>query len=83
VDIFGNLMTSFTADDIAACGGQLKLRTGGKKVEKLVATFAHGAPGEPVALLGSSGFLEIAVNKGNAARVLGVNRGAEVIIELD
>lgn len=85
VDSFGNLMTNFTAEDLpAAMGtdGKLKLQVGGKRVEKLAQTFANGASGEPVAIIGSSGFLEIAVNKGQAARVLGVNRGAEVLLEI-
>ena len=85
VDAFGNLMTNFLAEDLApAMGtdGKLKLQVGGKRVEKFVQTFANGAAGEPVAMIGSSGFLEIAVNKGQAARVLGVNRGAEVLLEI-
>jgi S-adenosylmethionine hydrolase len=85
VDSFGNLMTNFMAEDLpAATGtdGKLSLQVGGKRVEKLVQTFANGAAGEPVAIIGSSGFLEIAVNKGQAARVLGVNRGAEVLLEI-
>jgi S-adenosylmethionine hydrolase len=85
VDTFGNLMTNFTAEDLpAATGtdGKLNLQVGGKRVEKLAQTFANGASGEPVAIIGSSGFLEIAVNKGQAARVLGVNRGAEVVLEI-
>jgi len=82
VDAFGNLMTNFTADDIAACNGQLKLQVNGKQIEKLVPTFAQGTPGEAVAILGSSGYLEIAVNRGSAARVLGANRGAEVTLQL-
>jgi S-adenosylmethionine hydrolase len=84
VDIFGNLMTNLTEDDLPAGGvldGKIKMKVGGKAVEKFVQTFAQGAAGEPVALLGSSGFVEIAVNKGNAARSLSVNRGAEVILE--
>jgi S-adenosylmethionine hydrolase len=85
VDSFGNLMTNFMAEDLpAATGtdGKLSLQVGGKRVEKFVQTFANGAAGEPVAIIGSSGFLEIAVNKGQAARVLGVNRGAEVLLEI-
>jgi S-adenosylmethionine hydrolase len=81
VDSFGNLMTNFTADDVAACSGQLRLQLNGNQIDQLVSTFAQGAAGKPVALVGSSGFLEIAVNKGNAARLLGVNRGAEVTLE--
>jgi S-adenosylmethionine hydrolase len=45
-------------------------------------TFAQGATGEAIAVIGSSGYLEIAMNKANAARALGVARGAEVTVEL-
>ncbi len=85
VDSFGNLVTNFTAEDLpAATGadGKLGMQVGGKRVEKLAQTFANGAAGEPVAIVGSSGFVEIAVNKAQAARVLGVNRGAEVLLEI-
>jgi S-adenosylmethionine hydrolase len=58
------------------------MTVGGKPVKKFVETFAQGENGEPVALVGSTGFLEIAVNKGSAARTLGVGRGAEVVIAL-
>jgi hypothetical protein len=60
--------------------GPIDMTVGGKPVKKLVETFAQGADGEPVALLGSSGFLEVAVNKGSASRTLGAGRGAEVVI---
>ena len=84
VDSFGNLVTNFTAEDLpqgAGADGKIKLQVAGKPVAKLAQTFAQGAAGEPVAIVGSSGFIEIAVNKGQAARVLGANRGAEVILE--
>jgi S-adenosylmethionine hydrolase len=32
---------------------------------------------------GSSGYLELCVNKGNASRVLGIGRGAEVIVQIE
>ena len=85
VDAFGNLMTNLTTEDVpaaAAASGAIKLAVNGKEITKIVRTFGLGAPGEPVALFGSAGFLEIAVNRGNAARALGVNRGAEVTLEL-
>ncbi len=85
VDSFGNLVTNFTAEDLpqgAGANGKIKLQVGGKSVEKLAQTFAEGAAGEPVAIVGSSGFVEIAVNKGQAARLLGADRGAEVILEV-
>jgi len=37
-------------------------------------------PKRPVALVGSSGFLEIAVNGGSAERVLGLRIGTRVVL---
>jgi S-adenosylmethionine hydrolase len=85
VDAFGNLMTNLTAEDIpigALGGGAIKLTVSGKQVVKFAQTFASGNPGEPIAVLGSAGYVEIAVNRGSAARTLGVNRGAEVMLDL-
>jgi len=78
-------MTNLRSEDVPAAAvesGKIKLRAGAKTIEKFVLTFGQGAPGEPIALIGSSGFLEIAINKGNAARTLGVARGGEVNLEL-
>ena len=85
VDAFGNLMTNLKAEDIpigALGGGAIKLAVNGKPVLKFEQTFASGNPGEAIAVLGSAGYVEIAVNRGSAARTLGVNRGAEVTLEL-
>jgi S-adenosylmethionine hydrolase len=85
VDAFGNLMTNLTAEDVPAAvvaSGAIKLAVNGKEVRKFAQTFALGTPGEPIALLGSAGYLEIAVNRGNAARALGANRGTEVTLDL-
>jgi S-adenosylmethionine hydrolase len=83
VDAFGNLLTNFTAENLpaaAANGGSIRLQVGGKQVTKFVETFAQGPDAEPVAVMGSSGFLEICINKGNAARAINVGRGAEVTL---
>jgi S-adenosylmethionine hydrolase len=85
VDAFGNLMTNLTAEHLTggALGeGAIKLAVNGKPVVKFGQTFASGNPGEPIAMLGSAGYIEIAVNRGSAARTLGVNRGAEVTLDL-
>jgi len=85
VDAFGNLMTNLTAEDVpaaAVASGAIRLSVNGKEIQKLVLTFASGTPGEPIAVFGSAGFLEIAVNRGSAARTLGANRGAEVTLDL-
>ena len=85
VDHFGNLVTNFTPEDapaLASADGKFTIRAGSATITKLVPTFANGAAGEAIGVIGSSGYLEIAVNKGSAARALGVGRGAEVTIEL-
>jgi S-adenosylmethionine hydrolase len=85
VDAFGNLMTNFTAENIPAGaieGGTIKFAVNGKQVLMFAKTFASGIPGEPIAVLGSAGYVEIVVNRGSAARTLGVNRGAEVTLDL-
>jgi S-adenosylmethionine hydrolase len=85
VDAFGNLMTNLTAEDVPSemvAAGKIKLQVGKACVERLAQTFAQGEAGEPIAVIGSSGFLEVAVNRGHAARTLGAQRGSEVILEL-
>src|SRR5467141_2311630 len=60
--------------------GTIKLQVGTHPVTRLVDTFANGNNGEAIAYMGSSGYLEIGVNKANAARTLGLARGAVVIL---
>jgi S-adenosylmethionine hydrolase len=83
VDSFGNLMTNLRAEDLpadAAEKGEIQLQVGSHSVTRMVGMFASGNAGEPVAYMGSSGYVEIAVNKGNAAKTLGIGRGAAVLL---
>ena len=83
VDSFGNLITNFRPEDLpseASEKGEVKLQVGTHAVTRLVPTFASGNAGEPIAFLGSSGYLEIGVNKGNASKTLGIGRGAAVLL---
>jgi len=85
VDNFGNVITNVTADDVpklVAQGASFKISVGNKEVSKFALNYSQGAQGEVFAIIGSSGFLEISVNRGNAARALGVQRGAEVSVEI-
>jgi S-adenosylmethionine hydrolase len=84
IDAFGNLMTNLTMADLPEAmvkNGAFKMQVGQKNVQNFSETFAKGQAGQPIAILGSSGFIEIAVNRGNAAKVLGVARGAEVTVD--
>jgi S-adenosylmethionine hydrolase len=83
VDAFGNLVTNFRLEDISEAArktGNVDLAVGTHTVARLVETFALGNAGEPIAYVGSSGYVEIAVNKGNAARTLALGRGAHVTL---
>ncbi|HEV2288752.1 MAG TPA: SAM-dependent chlorinase/fluorinase [Candidatus Acidoferrales bacterium] len=82
-DNFGNLLTNLSAEDLpqVLAGTKFKTRVGNAEISKFAQTFGNGASNEPMLILGSSGFFEIAVNRGNAAKLLGVNRGAEVTVE--
>jgi S-adenosylmethionine hydrolase len=76
-------VTNFRIEDLpseAQNGTGLKLQVGTNVVSQLVDTFARGKAGEPVAYIGSSGYLEIAINKANASRTLSVGRGAPVVL---
>jgi S-adenosylmethionine hydrolase len=84
VDTFGNLVTNFRPEDLvedARQHGKVKFQVGTHAVTRMVETFALGKAGEPVAYVGSSGYVEIAVNKGNASRNLALGRGAAVTLE--
>jgi len=81
VDSFGNLITNFRAEDLPeAANGALKLQVGTHAVTRMVETFAQGDTGQPVAYFGSSGYLEIGVNKSSASRTLGLGRGTLVVL---
>jgi S-adenosylmethionine hydrolase len=52
----------------------------GQEVAEVRRTYADVAPGEVLALVGSSGYLEVAVREGSAALLLGVQPGDEVAL---
>ena len=83
VDSFGNLITNFRAEDLPVTSlesGSVQFAIGTHSVTRLVDTFAKGGANEPFAYVGSNGFVEIGVNRGSAAKSLGVGRGAQVVL---
>lgn len=84
VDRFGNLVTSIGASDLngmleasGASAGDVVAEIGGARVA-LGRTYSDVADEEGLALVGSSGFVEIGVNGGSAARRLGAKKGSRV-----
>jgi S-adenosylmethionine hydrolase len=73
VDRFGNLISNLPVG--AGAQEARGVAVVADREVPLRRTYADVAPGEPVALRGSSGLLEIALNRGNAAEALGAGRG--------
>ncbi len=83
VDHFGNLITNISEADLAgAVGakGDLNVYVGPLRVGPLRSTYADVSSGEIVALIGSTGMLEIAINQGNAASQLRASPGVIVVV---
>lgn len=77
-DRFGNLITNIHRRDLEAFGAKVDVRVGTYRIPRLARTYEDGMLGESLALLGSSGFLEVAVVQGNAGAQLGVGKGERV-----
>jgi S-adenosylmethionine hydrolase len=86
VDRFGNLITNITPQDAPMLFGAeataFKIVVGSREITEIRNTYADGAPGEVIGILGSMGFLEIAANRGAAAQLTGAGKGNEVSIIL-
>ncbi|MGD9062895.1 MAG: SAM-dependent chlorinase/fluorinase [Desulfobacterales bacterium] len=82
VDDFGNLITNIDFNKLEKMhqAGQepIKIKIGSHVIRGLSETYHSVQSNISLALIGSRGYLEIAVNKGNAARVLNVDKGTEV-----
>lgn len=82
VDRFGNCITNVTPRDLdeRAIARGARLVAEGREISSFRRFFADdaGASGEPFAVWGSAGLLEIAVFRDSAARLLGLNRGSEI-----
>lgn len=84
VDRFGNLITNLDRRTLEpfSGGGAIAISAGGLDIARIVGTYADAPAGELCALFGSTDHLEIAVNAGDAARALGLARGAKVAVRL-
>ncbi|MEX0723051.1 MAG: SAM-dependent chlorinase/fluorinase [Gracilimonas sp.] len=84
IDRFGNLVTNISEELIEdhLKKKNVKIYVGNTMLNKIVSTFGDVEEGEPAAFIGSSGMLEIGINKGNAGRMLSVDKGAQISIVL-
>jgi len=83
IDGFGNVVTNFHSRDLSKTvmryGSMFKLKHKGKSVKlKLCRTYSEVQVGSLLGLIGSHGFLEVAVNQGSAAERLDLTQGSKL-----
>ncbi|WP_457554361.1 SAM hydrolase/SAM-dependent halogenase family protein [Candidatus Pyrohabitans sp.] len=85
VDVFGNVITNIPEQLLARAninyGDRIRIRLGARKLEvPFLQSYGFAREGELLALVGSEGYLEVAVNRGSASAELGVKGGEKVEI---
>lgn len=77
VDGFGNVVTSFQDVDLPARTG---LKVGSATIRLRSTSYATVPEGQLFLIAGSSGYMEVSLNRGSAADALGVRAGAPVTL---
>ncbi|HMF14421.1 MAG TPA: SAM hydroxide adenosyltransferase, partial [Gemmataceae bacterium] len=80
VDHFGNLITNILGALVKQQATQLVVADQPFPEFVWVRTYADAKPGQLLALVSGSGFVEVAIAQGNAAERLGARTGAKVIL---
>jgi len=79
IDQFGNLITNIgehTLRTTFRCPAeQIEVAVKQKRIQGISGSYSDGKRGELLALIGSSGYLEIAANRDSAEKLLGCERG--------
>jgi S-adenosylmethionine hydrolase len=85
VDHFGNLITNIpqTDFDILSKGKKFQIKFGREKMIKVHGGYKTVDNGDCFLLFNSIGFLEIGINNGNAAQLLGMEYDSPVIISFE
>lgn len=83
IDHFGNIITNLRQEDVArfAAGKAWAATIGSHSITQFVESYGQVEPGDAVALIGSSGHLEIAVNQGSAAEILKIRTGDRITLQ--
>ena len=87
IDGFGNVITNISLNDLGKMGikegGEITINLNGKMMKlRLCLAYGEVSTGDPLSIIGSSGFLEVAVNQGNAAQELNVETGDPVRVKV-
>lgn len=76
-DKFGNLLTNIAAADLPKESAGWEIEIGDQRISRVARFYAEVKHGEVFAILGSSGLLELAVNRGSAQEEIGVQPGTK------
>ena len=82
IDGFGNLISNISADIVRPhdnADKEMKVHVKGMELP-LLRTYSDVTEDMPLALMGSSGFIELAVNQGSASEILGIGLGERIVI---
>ena len=81
IDRFGNAITNLSESVLAGIGSTYEIRVGSTRLMRLNRAYAESGIGKPLAIIGSFGVLEIAINGGSAEVSLGLKWGDVVEIQ--
>jgi S-adenosylmethionine hydrolase len=79
IDSFGNLITNIKSDDMIQTKQSITIEIGNQLIHGLSHTYAEG--NRLLALIGSSGYLEISLKEGNAQAFLNAEIGDEIRVK--
>jgi S-adenosyl-L-methionine hydrolase (adenosine-forming) len=85
IDRFGNCISTISEELLAklqekADPGKLIVKTGDATIHGLNDYYAQKESRDPIALVGNAGYLEVAINKGNAARDLKIRKNQDITV---
>lgn len=87
VDHYGNALTNIThkmmKEQSRNRGFEISFRTADFSIDSISLRYSDVPEGERLALFNSAGFLELAMNKGHAANLLGLQVGEMIMIRFD
>ena len=82
VDRFGNLLTNLRRQDLVCLRHEsISVQCSDQNIGPLMQTYGQVEVGKLLAVIGSNGFLEIALRNGNAARQLDAGPGSRVVVQ--
>src|SRR5262249_33915207 len=79
-DRFGNAITNISAANLKSIHNPVSVFLGRKRACGIGQFYQEVEVGKPIAVMGSSGFLELAVNGGSAASLLRLHIGTKVTV---